>query len=225
MLASQTSFIDLTGDDDNNNTSSNNDFAPPTLHGTNRRSNRNSQRPVLPPQDRFDEHDHLVDLELMSSHRHLSLASTFARGLGRTLADFLGAEMLNSQFASAARPPPHRRPGPGYNPHRHHHHHQHHQPPPSPRQEMAPVPPARQGFTRDTCAEPKDDEERVVVCPACNEELAYDPSGGAVAVAPGGAKKRKRAAGDHHFWAIKKCGHVSSSKPCLFFFWMCADRC
>jgi hypothetical protein len=73
------------------------------------------------------------------------------------------------------------------------------------------VPEPRDGFTRDTCAEePSEDaaagEEMVVVCPACSEELAYDPTGAAPQASTG--KKRKRAPGEHHFWALKKCGHV-----------------
>ncbi|PHH70582.1 hypothetical protein CDD83_5401 [Cordyceps sp. RAO-2017] len=80
---------------------------------------------------------------------------------------------------------------------------------PSPKPPMEEVPPTRDGFTRDTNAGPNDDDESVVVCPACNEELAYDPAGAAPAhgAAPTG-RKRKRAAGEHHFWALKKCGHV-----------------
>ncbi|KOS21205.1 hypothetical protein ESCO_004487 [Escovopsis weberi] len=75
--------------------------------------------------------------------------------------------------------------------------------PPSPKPPMEPVPPARQGFTRDTCENP--DDEMVVVCPSCNEELAYDP---AESTAQANSRKRKRQPGEHHFWAIKKCGHV-----------------
>ncbi|KAL6693025.1 hypothetical protein J3F84DRAFT_82690 [Trichoderma pleuroticola] len=74
---------------------------------------------------------------------------------------------------------------------------------PTPKPPMEPVPPARTGFTRDTRADGQT-EQIVVVCPACNEELAYDP-----ADAPSTpSKKRKRAPGEHHFWALKKCGHV-----------------
>ncbi|EHK20625.1 uncharacterized protein TRIVIDRAFT_69148 [Trichoderma virens Gv29-8] len=74
---------------------------------------------------------------------------------------------------------------------------------PTPKPPMEPVPPTRMGFTRDTRADGQA-EQMVVVCPACNEELAYDP-----ADAPSTpSKKRKRAPGEHHFWALKKCGHV-----------------
>lgn len=65
------------------------------------------------------------------------------------------------------------------------------------------VPPAREGFTRDT------GEEVVVVCPACGGELEYVPGGGE-------GKKRKREKGEHHFWAVKACGHVRVFPcPCL----------
>lgn len=83
----------------------------------------------------------------------------------------------------------------------------------TPQPPMDPVPPPRSGFTRDTHAESESqDEETIAVCPACRDELAYDPtetikSASANTTATG--KKRKRAPGEHHFWALKKCGHVS----------------
>jgi hypothetical protein len=74
---------------------------------------------------------------------------------------------------------------------------------------MEPIPPAREGFTRDTCTDPEKESESVVICPACSEELAYDPTGTMTQSSVGGNKgKRKRAPGEHHFWALKKCGHV-----------------
>ncbi|KAL7895924.1 hypothetical protein HDV63DRAFT_406064 [Trichoderma sp. SZMC 28014] len=75
-----------------------------------------------------------------------------------------------------------------------------HQEPPKP--PLEPLPPARPGFTRDTCTDA--DGEQVVICPACNEELAYDPADAPATP----SKKRKRVAGEHHFWALRKCGHV-----------------
>ena len=79
----------------------------------------------------------------------------------------------------------------------------------TPKPAMEPTPATREGFTRDTCAEPT--EDMVVVCPNCNEELAYDPSGPpAQNSTPGKGTKRKRTVPEHHFWALKKCGHVSS---------------
>ncbi|KAJ4133817.1 hypothetical protein NW768_005406 [Fusarium equiseti] len=81
--------------------------------------------------------------------------------------------------------------------------------PPSPKPRMDTPPPAREGFTRNTCTEPEKESESVVICPACNEELAYDPTGTVTQSSVGTAKgKRKRAPGEHHFWALKKCGHV-----------------
>lgn len=77
---------------------------------------------------------------------------------------------------------------------------------PSPKPPMEEVPPTRPGFTRDTHTATEDAEETVVICPACNEELAYDPTEAAAESAT--SKKRKRVPGDHHFWALKKCGHV-----------------
>ncbi|KAL2202308.1 hypothetical protein CC79DRAFT_181678 [Sarocladium strictum] len=84
--------------------------------------------------------------------------------------------------------------------------------PETPQPPLDPVPPPRAGFTRNTHAESEpQDEEEIAVCPACLDELAYDPtettkSASANTTATG--KKRKRAPGEHHFWALKKCGHV-----------------
>ncbi|WYZ39692.1 hypothetical protein EsH8_IV_000033 [Colletotrichum jinshuiense] len=61
-------------------------------------------------------------------------------------------------------------------------------------------PPARPGYTRDTAS------DLVVICPACNEELAYDPDVPASESHP--TRKGKRHRSEHHFWALKGCGHV-----------------
>ncbi|KAF4450331.1 cell cycle control protein [Fusarium austroafricanum] len=80
---------------------------------------------------------------------------------------------------------------------------------PSPKPQMSPPPPTRDGFTRDTCTDLEKESESVVICPACSDELAYDPSGMVTQSSVGTSKgKRKRAPGEHHFWAVKKCGHV-----------------
>ena len=82
----------------------------------------------------------------------------------------------------------------------------------SPEPSLESVPLTRYGFTRDTTST----EERIVVCPACNDELAYEPV--EASPFPSGtsrnSRKRKRALSDHHFWALKKCGHV-----CAYGFW------
>ncbi|KAL7935806.1 hypothetical protein V8C35DRAFT_262424 [Trichoderma chlorosporum] len=122
--------------------------------------------------------DHLVSLDFIN---HQQFESDF-RHFGRTLAGFLSGNLggfgpeLQTMF-------PRREP--------------------TPKPPMEPVPPARTGFTRDTRADGQT-EQMVVVCPACNEELAYDPTD--TPSTP--SKKRKRAPGEHHFWALKKCGHV-----------------
>ncbi|KAI0392604.1 hypothetical protein F5Y17DRAFT_435955 [Xylariaceae sp. FL0594] len=73
-----------------------------------------------------------------------------------------------------------------------------------------PPKPARPGFTRDT------GEDVVAICPSCDEELAYDPEGdGGVAPPATPAKKPSRsrkAQAEHHFWAVKACGHVYCKK-------------
>lgn len=73
-------------------------------------------------------------------------------------------------------------------------------PAPAPSPPKMEVPPTREGFTRDT------GEDVVAICPACDEELEYDPAGGKEET---GKKRAKRAQGEHHFWAVKACGHVS----------------
>jgi hypothetical protein len=85
----------------------------------------------------------------------------------------------------------------------------------TPQPPMDPVPPARSGFTRNTHVETETGEdETIAVCPACNDELAYDPTDASAQKSASGGltaagRKRKRAPGEHHFWALKKCGHVS----------------
>lgn len=69
---------------------------------------------------------------------------------------------------------------------------------------LPPPPPTRAGFTRDTCEETDD----VAICPACDGELAYDPLA-VDAPATSSPRKRKRTVAQHHFWAVKACGHVS----------------
>ncbi|KAI2621043.1 hypothetical protein GGS21DRAFT_536217 [Xylaria nigripes] len=66
-----------------------------------------------------------------------------------------------------------------------------------------PPKPARPGFTRDT------GEDVVAICPSCDQELAYDPEGDDDASATPTRKPRsKKATAEHHFWAVKACGHV-----------------
>ncbi|KAK7427242.1 hypothetical protein QQZ08_006178 [Neonectria magnoliae] len=131
--------------------------------------------------------DELIELEFISS---VPRRANFAIGLTRRLAGILGADIIGfnqpqldiSRNAFAPREP-------------------------SPKPPMEPAPPTREGFTRDTCVDPEKESETIVICPACNEELAYDPNE-TVVHSPVGGKKRKRAPGEHHFWALKKCGHV-----------------
>jgi len=79
----------------------------------------------------------------------------------------------------------------------------------SPKIPRAPTPPTRSGFVRNTCVEPE--EELTMICPCCEEELAYDRNYSAPDSSSGGSRKRKRAVGEHHFWAVKECGHVYCS--------------
>jgi hypothetical protein len=98
----------------------------------------------------------------------------------------------------------------------------------APKPAFVPPPPAREGFTRDLGGE--DDE--TLVCPGCEKELHYDPDADNVPA----AKKAKTARAsrkdqeEHHFWALKECGHVSSSVHglflalCLFLTFLSAHR-
>lgn len=138
--------------------------------------------------------DQLIELELINNGASIyGQFGQFARGVQR-MAGLLHSEILRGNFNA----PQLDITGP-FSPRE-----------PSPKPPMEDVPPTRDGFTRDTCSDSKNEDERVVVCPACNEELAYDPTDTAAqgSTTAGGSRKRKRAPGDHHFWALKKCGHV-----------------
>ncbi|KAI1174130.1 hypothetical protein F4777DRAFT_555368 [Nemania sp. FL0916] len=72
-----------------------------------------------------------------------------------------------------------------------------------PRPAHVPPTPARPGFTRDT------GEDVVAICPSCEEELAYDPEeDNDASTAPARKSRSKKASAEHHFWAVKACGHV-----------------
>ena len=74
-----------------------------------------------------------------------------------------------------------------------------------PKEPRIPVPPAREGFTRDTGG---DDE---FVCPGCERDLVYDPDEEKEAPPPTKKRMTRRDQAEHHFWALKDCGHVSWS--------------
>ncbi|PNY24667.1 Uncharacterized protein TCAP_05397 [Tolypocladium capitatum] len=134
--------------------------------------------------------DQLIELEFINGG--VGLYTDIARGV-RHMAGMIGSQLMRNgfpgpalEFAASISPRG-----------------------PSPKPPMEEVPPTRDGFTRDTSANSKDTAEMVVICPACNEELAYDPSETTVQSASlARSKKRKRSPGEHHFWAVKKCGHV-----------------
>lgn len=76
---------------------------------------------------------------------------------------------------------------------------------PSPEPPVEQHPPIRDGLTPDTSS-----TEEMVVCPACNDELAYDPMEAPPLQKATSANGRQRnpTPGEHHFWALKKFGHV-----------------
>lgn len=83
-----------------------------------------------------------------------------------------------------------------------------------PKPAHVPPPAPRDGFTRDTGA-----ADDVVVCPSCEQELKYDPDSANDDTMSARMPKKPRTRKDqeeHHFWALKDCGHVSFfSKPSL----------
>lgn len=183
LMRSEASFIDLTAEADDE---------PANL----RRHNLRPQRPQRLPEPQH-ANDELFRLEILNAGH--GLAADFANRFGQRLAGlgFLGADMFRAAgFRNQGVPMPGGRTFAARQP--------------SPKPPMEPTPPTRDGFTRETRADSGEAMERVVVCPACDEELAYDPSDSVVhSSTTTGRGKRKRAAGDHHFWALKKCGHVS----------------
>ena len=80
-----------------------------------------------------------------------------------------------------------------------------------PKPAHVPPPPPREGFTRSTGTDRDDD---AIVCPNCEKELQYDP-GVEETTSPRPAKRARsrKDQEEHHFWALKECGHV-----CVFFF-------
>ncbi|KAL2260468.1 hypothetical protein VTK26DRAFT_5513 [Humicola hyalothermophila] len=74
-----------------------------------------------------------------------------------------------------------------------------------PKPAYIPPPPAREGFTRATTGGNDDDDDNQFVCASCEQELQYDPD-----EAPPATKKARtrKDQEEHHFWALKDCGHV-----------------
>lgn len=204
VLASESEFIDLTGDDDINPSN------PPGHMEEGRRSRRNNRLPRLRPDAPYswDSSETRPPRDFQSIARAIG-ESQIARAFGESLAGILNASsnmprlhgIRFHHFTTRAHPSPY---------------------PIPPREPSKPpleeYPPARDGFTRNTCANPEADDETIVVCPSCNDEMAYDPADVAGSSAPATTgKKRKRAHGEHHFWALKKCGHVSDFDDSLRF--------
>ncbi|KXX83013.1 hypothetical protein MMYC01_200393 [Madurella mycetomatis] len=68
----------------------------------------------------------------------------------------------------------------------------------------APPPPPRPGFTRNTGG----GTDEVAVCPSCEKELQYDPDGDNANGPPAKKARTRKDREEHHFWAVKECGHV-----------------
>lgn len=80
-----------------------------------------------------------------------------------------------------------------------------------PKPVYVPPPPPKEGFTRST----GDDLE--FVCPGCEEELKYDPDEEEAKSPPTKKARTRKDREEHHFWAVKDCGHVSSPFVSVFF--------
>jgi len=55
-----------------------------------------------------------------------------------------------------------------------------------------------------------EEEEMVVICPSCDKELAYDPDEERPETPASKRPKNRKDREEHHFWAVKECGHVST---------------
>lgn len=82
---------------------------------------------------------------------------------------------------------------------------------PHPRQEPQKpiyVPPKEtmEGCTRST------GEDVYAICPSCREELVYDPDEKPAAPPPAKKQRTKKDRAEHHFMAVKACGHVFCHK-------------
>lgn len=70
---------------------------------------------------------------------------------------------------------------------------------------------SRPGFTRNTGKDPDTDEDLVAVCASCDEELKHYPDGDGDDARPAKKARTKKDREEHPFWAVRACGHVSSS--------------
>lgn len=79
--------------------------------------------------------------------------------------------------------------------------------PATPKPDFEAPPPVRPGFSRDTGNHRDTDEEQVFVCPSCDDELKYAPDDDD-GPRPAKRARTKKDREEHHFWAVKACGHV-----------------
>lgn len=73
--------------------------------------------------------------------------------------------------------------------------------------------PARPGFTRNTGIDPDTNEEMLIVCASCDNELKYSAEDDDDTSRPTKRPRTKKDREEHHFWAVKACGHVSCPFP------------
>lgn len=80
---------------------------------------------------------------------------------------------------------------------------------PTPKPDFMAPPAARPGFTRNTGLDQDTNEELVIVCASCDNELRYSAVGDDGDSRPTKKARTKKDREEHHFWAVKACGHVS----------------
>lgn len=195
LLGNLTDVIDLTMDDPP---------PPPPLPQAIPRHYPSTSRPPNPPSDRHRPHPPPVDLEMLDSNpffRFVSRlptidfvrlggvwgsrqpASVDVQIIGRTvdMNNPLSENLPNLNYRVGGHGERSRKPP--------------HVPPPA----------ARAGFTRNTGVS----ADEVAVCPSCEKELQYDPDDDDANGPPAKRARTKKDREEHHFWAVKECGHVS----------------
>lgn len=171
-------------------------------------ANRRLPPPAPAPAQR-DQHNHLFGRNLMGSIRGLLPGLLAYRNLREADIQFIGAAPAVPMNANplAGNPPDFNYQANGFGGYGGGRQ-------PTPKPDFEAPPPARAGFTRDTGPDKVTDEEQVFVCPSCDNELKYsleeeDDNGGR----PAKKARTKKDREEHHFWAVKACGHVSQVTP------------
>ncbi|ETS75758.1 hypothetical protein PFICI_12702 [Pestalotiopsis fici W106-1] len=196
--------IELSSDDENDNTvaATRARRAPPAHLHHNNHQNRNRHQHQHQHQHNNFHRINIGAIPAMAARNHNERFAQFLMGIG---GDVNNAANDHNVLGMNVRPP-------GFPPNLHLDYQAvafAAQPRPAPQPAAGPRKPdhdppskPRDGFTRDT------NEDNVVICPSCDEELAFDPDGGDENGPPTKRARNKKDQAEHHFWAIKECGHV-----------------